>query len=150
MHWTPHLTVAAVIERDGRYLLVEERVKGLLTLNQPAGHVEDGESLIEAVVREVREETAWEFAPESLVGIYRWRRSGPTDTFFRFCFAGRLIQHCTNAALDPDIIRTLWLTGAELDAEAARHRSPLVGRCMADYLAGRRYPLDLLQEVDLA
>ena len=147
MGWIPHLTVAAVIERDNRYLLVEEHIAGQSVLHQPAGHVEDGESLIEAVIREVREETAWEFAPEALVGIYRWRRNEDGDTFFRFCFTGRLIQHHAGLALDPDITCTVWLTPAELTAQAARHRSPLVGRCLADHLAGRRYPLELLSEV---
>ncbi len=147
MGWNPHLTVAAVIARDDRYLLVEEHIDGRALLNQPAGHVEDDESLIEAVIREVREETAWEFAPEALVGIYRWRRNDAGDTFFRFCFTGRLVRHHEGQPLDPDITRTLWLTPAELTAQAARHRSPLVGRCLADHLAGRRYPLALLGEV---
>lgn len=148
MRWNPHLTVAAVLERDQHFLFVEEDIQGRLTLNQPAGHVESGESLLEAVVREVSEETAWEFAPEALVGIYRWHRSADGKTFFRFCFAGQLLQHHPEQALDRDITATTWLTPAELYAQAERHRSPLVSRCMQDYLAGRRYPLDLLEDLD--
>lgn len=147
MHWTPHLTVAAVIERDQRYLLVEELIQNQLTLNQPAGHVEAGESLQQAVIREVLEETAWEFVPEALVGIYRWHRAADGETFFRFCFSGRLEQHHPQQALDPDIANTVWMSSGELLAQPERYRSPLVGRCLSDYLAGHRFPLAVLGEL---
>lgn len=147
MHWIPHLTVAAIIERDQRYLLVEERIQGRLTLNQPAGHVEPGESLQEAIIREVKEETAWEFTPNALVGIYRWQREA-NETFFRFCFTGKLVRHHAQLALDPDIERTVWLTSDELVEQAERYRSPLVGRSMNDFLSGHRYPLELLGDLE--
>jgi len=148
MHWRPHLTVAAVIERDHRFLLVEEHIQGHLMLNQPAGHVEPNESLLQAIVREVREETAWEFVPEALVGIYRWRQDESDATFFRFCFTGRLGRHHAAQPLDPDITATVWLSAAEIAAQANRFRSPLVGRCLEDYLAGQRLPLTALVDLD--
>jgi 8-oxo-dGTP pyrophosphatase MutT (NUDIX family) len=147
MRWAPHLTVAAVVEHDGRFLLVEERIDGQLVLNQPAGHVENGESLADAVVREVLEETAWGFEPSALVGIYRWRLPDASETFFRFCFSGRLLRHHAERSLDTGILGTVWLTAADLAAHAQRHRSPLVGRCVADYLAGNRYPLTVLADL---
>lgn len=147
MSWTPHLTVAAVIEQDDRFLFVEEYINGDLVLNQPAGHVEPGESFVDAVVREVLEETAWEFEPETLVGIYRWPLPGTTDTFFRFCFSGKAVRHHVGRQLDEGIVRAPWLTAAELAAQPQRHRSPLVARCMDDYLAGARFPLTLLADL---
>jgi 8-oxo-dGTP pyrophosphatase MutT (NUDIX family) len=138
--------VAAVVERDGRFLMVEEQVDGDLCLNQPAGHLEDGESLLQAVIRETLEETAWHFRPEALVGVYRWRHPGG-ETFLRFAFAGTVQDQDHARPLDPDIRRTLWLDRETLLAERARLRSPLVLHCVADYLAGRRYPLDLLQDL---
>ena len=149
--WCPHVSVAAVTERDGRFLLVEERKGDRLVLNQPAGHLEAGESLLDAVVRETREETGGHFVPQALVGIYRWSLpADPATVYVRFAFCGRLTggHDVPDAVLDADIERTLWLTADELRAQAARHRSPLVWRCVADYLAGRRYPLDLLVEAD--
>ncbi|WP_018952426.1 NUDIX hydrolase [Thioalkalivibrio sulfidiphilus] len=144
--WTPRATVAAVVERDGRFLMVEEQVDGGLRLNQPAGHLEDGESLLQAVIRETLEETAWHFRPEALVGIYRWRHPGG-ETFLRFAFAGAVHDQDGTRTLDPDILRTLWLDRDTLVTERARLRSPLVLRCVDDYLAGRRYPLALLQDL---
>jgi 8-oxo-dGTP pyrophosphatase MutT (NUDIX family) len=141
------ITVAAVLEQDGRFLMVEELIDGRSLLNQPAGHLEDAESVAAAVVREVREETAWEFDPQALVGIYRWRQVDSGDTFFRFCFTGRLLRHHAGQALDPDITRTLWLTAGQLAGAAGRHRSPLVSRCLGDYLKGCRYPLDILSDL---
>lgn len=148
MPWIPHLTVAAVIERDGRFLLVEETINGELVLNQPAGHVEPGESLAAAAVREVLEETAWEFEPEALVGIYRWPLPDSDDAFFRFCFTGRAVRHHPDRALDAGIARAEWFSAAEMAAMPERHRSPLVARCLDDYLAGARYPLTLLTDVE--
>lgn len=147
MSWTPHLTVAAVIEQDDRFLFVEEYINGELVLNQPAGHVEPGESFVEAVVREVLEETAWDFEPEALVGIYRWPLPGTADTFFRFCFSGKALHHHAGRQLDAGIVRAPWLSATELAAQPQRHRSPLVARCMDDFLAGVRFPLTLLADL---
>lgn len=145
MIWKPNVTVAAVVERDGRFLLVEEETTNGLALNQPAGHLEEGESLLQAVTRETLEESGWEFTPEALLGIYRWR-SPRGVTYLRFAFVGRLGAHDAARELDTGIVRTLWLPPAEIEAQRARHRSPQVERCVADYLAGTRYPLTLLRD----
>lgn len=144
--WTPRATVAAVVEQDGRFLMVEEQVDGGLRLNQPAGHLEDGESLLQAVIRETLEETAWHFRPEALVGIYRWRHPGG-ETFLRFAFTGTVHDQDSSRPLDPDIRRTLWLDRDTLIAQQPQLRSPLVLRCVEDYLSGLRYPLELLQDL---
>lgn len=144
MDWTPHLTVATVVERDRRFLLVEESVDDELVYNQPAGHLEDGETLLEAAVRETLEETAWEVAPSALIGVYHWRHPANGETFVRFCFAAACRHHHPNRALDEGIERTVWLDRAELDKRRKRLRSPMVLRCIDDYLAGRRHSLDLL------
>jgi 8-oxo-dGTP pyrophosphatase MutT (NUDIX family) len=140
--WTPRVTVAAVVEDSGRFLLVEESVRDGLRVNQPAGHLEDGESIIDAVIRETLEETAWHFVPQALVGVYRWRQPDHGDTYLRFAFCGTVQDHDPRRTLDPDIRRVLWLDRAALLERQARN--PLVLRCVDDYLAGRRYPLDLL------
>jgi len=139
-------TVAAIAERDGRYLLVQERAARRVVLNQPAGHLEDGESLIEAVIRETREETAREFLPQSLIGLYLWRGPG-TRTILRIAFAGIVGERDESAVLDRAILRTLWLGRPEIMARAAEHRSPLVLRCIDDYLGGIRHPLAMLQHL---
>ena len=144
MIWKPHVTVAAVVERDGRFLIVEEHTERGLLLNQPAGHLEANESIIAAVVRETLEETAWEYVPEHLIGVYRWQASGTEVSYLRFAFCGRLLQHHADRALDTGIVRTLWLSPDEIRASRDRHRSPLVVRCVEDYLSGTRAPLDLL------
>ena len=144
VNWKPNVTVAAVVERDGRFLLVEEHTESGLRLNQPAGHLDEGESVIAAVVRETIEETAWEFTPEHLVGIYRWRPDERDITYLRFAFCGRLGAHDSNRRLDEGIVRALWLSPDEIRAGRNHHRSPLVLRCMDDYLAGVRAPLALL------
>jgi 8-oxo-dGTP pyrophosphatase MutT (NUDIX family) len=143
MVWKPDVTVAAVIERSGRFLLVEERIRGRLVLNQPAGHLEDGEALVDAVVRETLEETAWEFTPESLLGIYQWR-SSRGHTTLRFAFTGSVQGYDARRPLDPPIVTTHWFAREEIAQRAARLRTPLVLRCIEDYLAGRRLPLDAL------
>ena len=143
MVWKPDVTVAAVIERSGRFLLVEERIRGRLVLNQPAGHLEDGEALVDAVVRETLEETAWEFTPESLLGIYQWR-SSRGHTTLRFAFTGSVQGYDAHRPLDPPIVTTHWFAREEIARRAARLRTPLVLRCIEDYLAGRRLPLDAL------
>ena len=147
MRWTPHVTVAAMVERHGALLVVEEAIHGRLVLNQPAGHWEEGESLIEGVQREVLEETGYAFQPESLVGIYRWAVPDREVTYLRFAFAGSVGPEPVRETLDHNVLRTLWLTPEELAAEAERLRSPMVLRCLQDYLAGQRFPLGLLNDV---
>jgi ADP-ribose pyrophosphatase YjhB (NUDIX family) len=148
MVWRPDVTVAAVIESDGRFLLVEEHSERGLLFNQPAGHLEAGESLAAATVRETLEETAWEFIPEHLIGVYRWRASQRDTTYLRFAFCGRLGLHHRDRTLDAGIVRAVWISPDEIRAGRERHRSPLVVRCMEDYLAGKRAPLDLLVDYD--
>lgn len=144
--WKPGVTVAAIIERDGRFLLVEEHTPEGLKLNNPAGHLERGESPAQACAREAMEETAWTFTPTALVGVYlsRFQRAatGEDITYLRFAFCGTLGEHQPGQALDDSIVRTLWLTPDEIRASASRHRSPLLLRCMDDYLAGKRAPLE--------
>lgn len=136
--------MAAVVERDGRFLLVEEQTEDGLLLNQPAGHLEPGESLEEAAVREALEETAYEFRPSHLLGIYLWPRPQGDITYLRFAFSGAVGYHDPARALDEGIVRALWLTPDEVRASQDRHRSPLVWRCVEDHLRGVRAPLDLL------
>jgi len=144
MIWKPNVTVAAVIERDGKFLLVEEETSQGLRYNQPAGHLEADESLLAAVSREVLEESAYHFIPQHLLGIYRWHSSESNTTFLRFAFTGIITAHEPERALDEGIIRAEWMTPDEIRATQARHRSPLILRCVEDYLAGKRYPIDLL------
>jgi ADP-ribose pyrophosphatase YjhB (NUDIX family) len=142
--WKPNVTVAAVTERDGRFLLVEEHTERGALFNQPAGHLDPGESLTEGVIRETLEETACAFKPAALIGIYQYRDAAKDTTYLRFAFCGAITGHDPARALDQGIIRAVWLSPEEIRAGGARHRSPLVIRCMDDYLAGKRYPLDLL------
>ena len=143
-----HLTVAAVVQRDGRFLCVEERADGALRINQPAGHLEAGESLSEGVVRETLEETAYAFEPEAVLGIYRWRHPLKGSTYVRIAFVGRVGACPSGRALDEGIERAVWLTAHVIHARRAEHRSALVMRCVEDYLAGHRFPLALLAEVE--
>ena len=138
------LTVAAVVQHDGRYLLVEEETDDGVRINQPAGHLEPDESILAGAVRETLEETAYGFSPSALVGIYRWRHPASQVTYVRFAFCGELGSHRADRDLDRGILRALWLTADEVRTCAASHRSPLVLRCVEDHLAGRRYPLDIL------
>ena len=156
MRWKPNVTVAAIIERDGRFLLVEEHTAGGLKLNTPAGHLDPGESPAEGCAREALEETAHHFTPTALVGIYmaRFQRAPSTATeqrdseedvtYLRFAFAGTLGAFEPGRALDEGIVRTLWMTPDELRASVDRHRSPLLLECIEDYLAGQRHPLSLI------
>lgn len=144
----PRLTVAAVAEMNGRFLFVEERLRsGELVLNQPAGHVEHGETLLQAVVRETLEETAWDFRPDFLVGVYLWQHPTTRTGFLRVTFAGRVAGRRENLELDEGIERAIWLTPEELAAQSQRHRSPLVQSALADYLSGERYPMALLKSL---
>jgi 8-oxo-dGTP pyrophosphatase MutT (NUDIX family) len=143
--WRPSATVAAVIERDGRFLFVEEVQDGRRVLNQPAGHLDPNETLIAACKREVLEETAHRFEPTGLVGIYRWHYQPADVTFLRFCFSGR-IRGTEDRPLDKEIVALHWLTPGELRARAAMHRSPLVQQCLDDYLAGRNFPIEVLSK----
>lgn len=144
MIWKPNVTVAAVVERDGRFLLVEENTGDGVLFNQPAGHLESHESLLEGVSRETLEETAHHFRPEYLVGIYRWRHPRKDIVYLRFAFGGSITGHEPERPLDDGILRAVWLTPEEIRATAGHHRSPLVLQCIDDFLAGKRYPLELL------
>lgn len=146
MVWKPHVTVAAVIERDGRYLLVEEATEDGLCYNQPAGHLECGESLLAAVVRETLEETAHVFTPEYLLGVYSWRHPQRDLTYLRFAYGGRVGEPLPDRALDAGIIAARWLLPAEIDAARTQHRSPLVWQGIVDHQAGRRFPLALVTD----
>ena len=147
MRFYPHVTVAAVVEREGRFLMVRERIDGQIRYNQPAGHLESGEALLDAVIRETLEETAWSFLPEAVIGLYRW--VGPTNTtFLRVAFSGTAVEHMPNRNLDEGIEATEWLEPSEVLALGTQLRSPLVAECIADYLAGYRYPLELLRELE--
>lgn len=143
--WKPNVTVAAVIEQDGRFLLVEEHTSEGLRLNQPAGHLECGESLVEASVREALEETAHRFVPECLVGVYQWPRPQGDLTYLRFAFGGRVDGVEAGRCLDDGIVRALWMSADELRACPQRHRSPLVLQCVEDWLVGQRHALDLIR-----
>lgn len=142
--WKPNVTVAAVVERDGTFLLVEEKTSAGLRYNQPAGHLESGESLVEAVVRETLEETAWHFTPTALIGIYQHHQTSAGISYLRFAFTGELSDHEPQRALDKGILRALWMPVTEIRACSGKHRSPLLMQCVDDYLTGRRYPLQLL------
>ncbi|MGJ7523053.1 NUDIX hydrolase [Variovorax sp. LT1P1] len=156
LRWRPHVTVAAVIERDGRFLLVEEHTAHGLKLNTPAGHLDPGESPAEGCAREALEETAHHFVPTALVGVYmaRFQRPPTTSaerrdseedvTYLRFAFAGTLGDFVQGRALDEGIVRTLWMTPDEIRASVDRHRSPLLLQCIEDYLGGARHPLSLI------
>jgi len=142
--WRPSVTVAAVVERDGRFLFVEEEANGRRVLNQPAGHLDPGESLAQAVAREALEETAHRVVPEALLGVYRWTYDPENVTFLRFAFVCSVEGLEAGRALDKEILAAVWLTPAELAARRAEHRSPLVQQCVDDFLAGRRFPLAVL------
>ena len=143
MVWKPSVTVAGILEHDGKFLFVEERIDGRLVLNQPAGHLDPGESLVAACAREGLEETAHRFEPSALVGVYRWHYAAKDVTFLRFSFCGR-IRGTEQRPLDKEIVRVHWLTPEELKARKSEHRSPLVQKCVEDFLKNRRYPLELL------
>lgn len=144
MLWKPHVTVAAVLELDGKFLLVEEETADGIRYNQPAGHLECGESLFDAVIRETQEETAYTFVPKNIIGIYHWHNEAKAITYLRFAYGGEITGHDPLGKLDEGIIAAHWLTLDEIRALAPRHRSPLILRCIEDWQAGKRYPLELV------
>jgi len=146
--WKPHTTVAAIIERNQQFLMVEEVIHGEIVLNQPAGHLDPDESLLEAAIRETREETAWHFTPEYISGIYRWVHPQTQQCYLRIAFVGSCDQHDEKQLLDDGIIRALWLSRDQLIEKQNQLRSPLVIRCIDDYLAGKKYPLNLLTDIE--
>ncbi len=144
--WKPNVTVASIVQRDGKFLLVEEQTTDGLRINQPAGHLEPGETPQQGAVREALEETAYQIRLTAFLGVYmsRYRstRSGEDVTYLRLAFAGEVAGHEPERALDAGIVRALWLTPDEIQASQAQHRSPLVWQCVQDALAGRRLPLE--------
>lgn len=144
MIWKPNVTVAAVLERDGKFLLVEEETDSGIRFNQPAGHLECREALTDAVIRETLEESGYSFVPQALVGIYNWRNEEKDVTYLRFAFTGEITAHDAERPLDEGIIAAHWLTLDEIRARQAQHRSPLILRCIEDWCAGTRYPLALV------
>ena len=148
MIWKPNVTVAAVLEQEGRFLLVEEQTEQGILFNQPAGHWEPDETLAAGTAREVMEEAAYAFEPQHLLGIYRWHAPASDTTYLRFAFSGSIHAHHPERALDDGIIRAVWMTPEEIRTTRERHRSPLVLRCIEDYLAGKRYPLEIITHYD--
>lgn len=148
MIWKPNVTVAAVAEKEGKYLLVEEQTGNGILFNQPAGHLEPGESIIAGAIRETLEETGYTFNPQSLLGIYHWHSQAEGTTFIRFAFVGTVIGHDPDRALDTGIIRAGWFDVDEIREMSYCHRSPLVMRCIDDHLAGKHYSLELLTYYD--
>lgn len=145
--WQPDVTVATIVVRDGRLLMVEERAQGRLVFNQPAGHLEPDETLLDAALRETREETGWDVRLTAFVGAYQWKASETGRHYLRFAFAAEPVRHDPERPLDDGIVQTHWLTPAELQQARDRHRSPLVWHAVEDYLGGRRYPLDMLHQL---
>ena len=148
MDWRVDVTVAALVEQDNRFLLVEERVDGQLVLNQPAGHLEAGESLLEAAVREVAEETGYVFVPEAVVGVYLWRSDPGERSYLRVCFAGTATPPRAQPVLDDGIVGVHWLSRKQLENPKCQLRSPMVLRCIDDLRNGARFPLTCLRDVE--
>ena len=146
MRWSPHITVSTVLEQEGKLLFVEELIDGQRVINQPAGHWEDNETILEASVRETLEETAWTYEPDSIIGIYHWKHPANNETFLRFCFTGTLLTHEPGRTLDKEIIQAIWLSPDELAQRSVEHRSPLVSTCVNDYLSGQRFDLSVLKQ----
>lgn len=142
----PHITVATVVEQQGQFLFVHELQKNQLVYNQPAGHVEINETLIEAAVRETLEETAWHVEITDYIGLYVYQPSCDNKIYYRHCFAARPLRHETGQALDIGIAAAVWFSADDIMAKAHEHRSPLLARCLQDYLSGRRLPLDSIYQ----
>jgi len=145
MVWKPHTTVAAVIEHEDQFLMVTERIDNALVINQPAGHLNENESLLQAVIREVQEETAWQFQPAGIVGIYRWQHPNKNKTYIRTTFFGSVSNHNSQQPLDHPIVKADWLTRQQLELQNLR--SPMVMRCIDDYSSGNQFPLEMLGDV---
>ncbi len=145
MVWKPHVTVAAVVEKNNKFLLVEEETSNGLAFNQPAGHLEQGEDLITAIKREVNEETAWQFEPEFVIAIQLWRKTPDSTSFLRVCFSGQVHSYDMNQDLDEGIIATHWLTRKEISEKKSNLRSPLVLKSTDYYLDGQQYPLSIIK-----
>jgi 8-oxo-dGTP pyrophosphatase MutT (NUDIX family) len=148
MVWKPNTTVAAIVEQDGKFLLVEEDTADGVRFNQPAGHLERGESLLEAVIRETREESAYLFEPQALLGIYQWHHPQKDITYMRYAFIGEVSDHDPQQPLDSGIRRALWMSLEEIRACRALHRSPQVLTCIEHYLAGQRFPLNIITHLE--
>ncbi len=142
--WMPHATVAAIVEQDGKFLLVEESTERGNRFNQPAGHLEDNESLLQAVVRETLEETAYQFEPQAFLGIYHWKHEHNDTTYLRFAYIGSVSNHQPLLALDDGIIRAVWMTIDEIRSKHLLLRSPQVLSCIEDYLRGKKFPLSVV------
>jgi len=145
--WQPDVTVATVVVRDGRLLCVEERTNGHVVINQPAGHLEPDESLLEAALRETLEETAWDVRLTAFLGAYQWKAPETSRHYLRFAFAAEPVREHPGRSLDTGILRALWMTPEELAAARERHRSPLVWQVVEDFLGGRRQPLSMLHKL---
>jgi 8-oxo-dGTP pyrophosphatase MutT (NUDIX family) len=145
--WRPHVTVATVVADAGRFLLVEENIRGELVLNQPAGHLEPNESLFDAALRETLEETGWHVELTHFIGVYQWNTPNAGAEYLRFAFAARPLRHDARRALDAGIVQALWLTREEIAAQSARHRNPMVLGNIDDWLANRRFPLDIVKSL---
>ena len=146
MSWTPHLTVATVVERDQRFLIIEEHINGHPVLTQPAGHVEANETLIEAAIRETREESGWSVEPVALLGLYSYTTPCKTMTFYRTCFIAKAISYDQHLPLDSGILAVHWLTLEEMKAQQDKMRSPIVIKCIEDYCKGQKFPLQTIFE----
>jgi len=144
--FTARITVATLVEQDGKFLLVREHANNQLVLNQPAGHVEAGESLLQAAFRETLEETAWQVEITDFLGVYIFQPARDTGIYYRFCFVARPLNHDSRQKLDREIVEAVWLGADEILARSAEHRSPLVAQCLRDYLDGRRLPLDSIYQ----
>lgn len=144
MTWRPDLAAAAIVQRDDRFLVVEERIRGVHVFNQPAGHVDDGESIIDAAVRETLEETGWQLLPRYLLGTYLWRNPANGQSILRVAIVGDVTNHDPHRLLDQPIVAAHWMSREQLLAQPQRLRSPLVMRCIDDYLAGQRHELSAL------
>jgi ADP-ribose pyrophosphatase YjhB (NUDIX family) len=147
MQWKPNTTVAAIVEQDGKFLMIEEETAEGIRINQPAGHLEQGETLIQAVIREANEESAYDFIPQRLLGIYHWQRPDKDITYLRFAYIGKVGAHRPAQQLDEGVLRAVWMTADELRTSQAHHRSPQVLKCVEDYLAGQSYPLEVVNHL---
>ena len=145
MIWKPNVTVASIVELDGKFLMVEEESPNGPVLNQPAGHLELDESMEDAVVRETLEETGYSFTPEAIVGSYLWHNGGNETTYYRTTYVGTVCDVTIATELDEGIIRALWMTHTEILANKDRLRSPVILESLDDYLLGKNYPLDLIK-----